>query len=499
MAFLFKRKFPIDSVYLEDYEPSQKWRTAGAKTKQKILATEFVQFEPNTPLTANERPSSIVFELSGTRPILCNHNFRFHIQAQMEKLVEVGTGADKKLQWTALHQTDDSKALYFVPNWFEKLISSVDVVVGNNKVQLHVENNDVAHELNTLLYYMMHQDMIDFAAPDPLNPIHLMPNSLDNNIRDSSANFENIQMELMKDQPFNFSWLPLHLFPFWQLPNHELDRPQVDLPLHLINKMFITINFKPIQHHIWKTVDPAGDSSKFRLNFKKFVLVGEEAILPVGKIPRPLQIAFPCLIRDSKCETIPAGETEHKVRFSHAPLPEQIVIFALDKTVHGGNYDFQKADYNANTPYFKVHNIKEIELLYHNQSFTSRTPNFEQFSNAACTLNTLNALRVNGLFGMKLNPSKIPYSQVAQDFTDYPFPFVVVDYSLANGTRQRRQPLQTDGTALKNDQDMDLIIRFHSSGAAADATYCIYFSYTDRAMMYDLASNKFINPLKPYL
>lgn len=495
---MFKRKFALDSVYLEDFEPSQRWRLAGgAKSKQKTLGTEIVVFEPNTPLTANERPSNIVFELSGNRPLLCNHMFRFHIKAQMEHLV---SSEDKTSSaWEILDTTANTGDLYFEPNWFEKMISSVDIVLGNNKVQLHVENNDVAHHLNALLYYMMHPDLVDFVAPDPLNPVRYMPQGLDKNIPKGSDIYKEINGAMLTNVPFSFTWLPMHMFPFWQLPNHELDRPQVDLPLHLIGKMFITINFKSTQHHVWKTTASDDDPKHYRLNFKKFVLVAEENILPPGKIHRPSQISFPCLIRDSKCEAIPAGETEYKIRYSHCPLPEQIVIFALDKSVHAGNFNFQDAPYDSTTPLFKQHNIKEIELLYHNHSFTSRTPNFEQLSGVSCTLNTLNALRINGLFGVRLNPHKFPYQTVAKDFTDFPFPFVVFDYSLANGTRQRRQPLQTDGTALKNDQDMDLIIRFHTNGATAAATYCIYFSYTDRAMVYDTAANKFINPLKPYL
>lgn len=498
MASMFKRKFPLDSVYLEDYEPSQRWRLAGGpKSKQKTLGTEIVQFEPNTPLAANERPSSLVFELSGNRPLLCNHMFRFHIKAQMEH--QVTNETDKTTSWEPLDADAQNKDLIFLPNWFEKMIASVDIVVGNNKIQLHIENNDIAHELNTMLYYMMHPDLINFIAPDPLNPVRMVPNGLDNNIREASAIFKELVPGMMSDHPFTFTWLPMHMFPFWQLPNHELDRPQVELPLHLIGKMFITIHFKPQQHVVWRTTDPTKDNTKYRLNFKRFVLVAEENILPPGKVPRPSQISFPCLIRDSKCETIPAGETEYKVRYSNCPLPEHIVLFAVDKKIHAGNYDFQKATFDIKTPYFKVHNLKEIELLYNNQSFTSRTPNFEQFGGASCTLNTLNALRVDGLFGVKLNPLKYPYQAVAQEFTDGPFPMAVVYFTLGNGTRQRRHPLQTDGTALKNDHDMELILRFHTAGAAADATYCIYFCYTDRAMIYDTASNKFINPLKPYL
>lgn len=487
----------MDKVYTEEYLPSQKWRMAGAKSKQKSLGTEWVQFEPNTPLTANERPSSLVFELSGHRPLLCNNMFRFHIKAQFEKLVAVSGGA---ATWKTLTATDNNN-LIFEPNWFEKLISSVDLIVGNNKIQLHVENTDVAHELNALMYYLMHPDLVNLVAPDPLNPVRLMPSKLDTNIQEASDNQKAVAQQMMSAQPFTFTWLPLHMFPFWQLPNHELDGPQVDLPLHLMGKMFININFKPQQHHAWRCTPGkvAGDvASNYRLNFKRFVLVAEENILPPGKYIKPAQIAFPCLIKDSKCENIPVGETEHRVRFSNAPLPESIFIFAVDKKVPAGNYNFGSIDYDSGTPYTKQFNIKEIELLYNNQSFTSRSPNFEQVSGAACTINTLNCIETEGLFGMRINTSKLPYNVVSTQMATSPYSFLVVYYTMGNGTRQRKHPLQTDGSALKQDQDMELIIRFFPTGAA-DATYVIYFSYTDRAMIYDTAANKFINPLKPYL
>lgn len=492
---LFKRKYPLDEVYLDDFEPSQSWRLAGgAKSKQKSLGTEFVKFEPNTPLSANERPKHLVFELSGTRPLLCNNNFRFHIKAQMEKLKTVG---DKK-EWAALEGTN-AEDLIFAPNWFEKLIAGVDIVVGNNKIQLHVENNDVAHELNALLYYLMSPELINHVAADPNNPVRYMPTDVDKNIQVGSAAHKTIGATMLGANPFSFSWLPLHMFPFWQTPNFELDRPQVDLPLHLLGKMFITIHFKPEQHHVWRGTANTFKPEEYRMNFKQFYLAAEENILPPGKIARPMQIHFPCVIRDSKCEFITAGETEHKIRFSNCPLPEQIVIFAIDKKVYAGDYKFQDGTYNTSTLYFKLHNLKELELLYNNQSFTSRTPNFEQFSGPMCTFNTLDALKKDGLFGVKCNEKKLPYNIVSNDFTDFAFPFCAVSYLLGNGTRQRRHPLNTDGTALKNDQDMELILRFNPSGATADSVYCIYFVYTDRAMKYDVAQNKFINPLKPYL
>lgn len=492
---LFKRKFPLDEVYLDDFEPSQNWRIAGgAKSKQKSLGTEIVKFEPNTPLSANERPANLVFELSGNRPLLCNNLFRFHIKAQMEKLTTVG---DKK-EWTAL-ENGNNNDLIFVPNWFEKLISGVDIVVGNNKIQLHVENNDVAHELNALLYYIMSPELVNYVAPDPNNPVKLMPNNVDKNIQVASESYKTIGATMLGTTPFTFSWLPLHMFPFWQTPNFVLDRPQVDLPLHLLGKMFITIHFKPTQHHVWRGKTASIKPEEYRMNFKHFFLTAEENILPPGKIARPMQINFPCVIRDSKCEFIPSGETEHKVRFSNCPLPEQVVIFAINKKVYAGDYQFGKADYDVNSTYFIPHNLKEIELLYNNQSFTSRTPNFEQLDSAACTFNTLNSLANDGLFGMKINEKKINYNIVANNFTDYPFPFSAVSYLLGNGTRQRRHPLNSDGTALKQDHDMELILRFQASGAKNEAIYCIYFVYTDRAMKYDVAQNKFINPLKPYL
>lgn len=93
----------------------------------------------------------------------------------------------------------------------------------------------------------------------------------------------------------------------------------------------------------------------------------------------------------------------------------------------------------------------------------------------------------------------LPYTAVSTQFAVRPYSFMPTYFTIGNGTRQRKHPLQTDGNALKHDQDMELIMRFHPTGATADSTYCIYFIYTDRAFIYDTAGNKFINPLKPYL
>lgn len=508
---MFKRKYPIDNAYLEAYEPSYNWRNAAKGGKQTSFGSEFVSFEPTTPLTADGQPSTIEFEIQGPRPLKVNHQCRFHIGVEFQK--KSVDAATKVVTWTALNTVDNPSCLMFAPNWFEKLIQGIDVIVDNNKCVSHVQNVHVGQELSGLFHYYMSDQLKDVLAPEPFNPVRMSP-GVDNNdavMLHTAKPYTDIFPKMIDANFYYFTWIPLNTFPFHQTPNHELDCPQQDIPIHLMGKMYIRIHFKPKQHLVWKPTTATESPDIYRMVFRKFTFVAEENILPhlmnnLGqsspnmKMPKMLKnYEYPGFIMDSRCDTIKDGDLEYRATFNQASLPEQLLIVCLDRDVMGGHYDFSNKFTLDATSYFKKHNIKSVELRYAGQVFHNKSPNFEELSGVQSTLQTIQALKINGLFGMTVNPKRISYSKVALDFEKTPFPMVLIDYTLLNGTRQRRQPMQTDGTSLKTEEEIQLTIKFNTGGATSSSTYAIYFCYTDKGMMYDAKQNKFINPYKKYL
>lgn len=516
-----KRKYPPDPIYMHCYQPSYNWRNSAKGSGQHSLGREFVKYSPITPLTADNKPSMIEFEITNPRPLVCNEFFHFLVSPEFQYL----DAADNT--WKKMTSTAHKKQLIFAPNWFEKLFSSFEIIVNNQKVVTSVENYWVAQEFHGLLYYMMHKDLLQVVAPDPSNPAYMIPRGKDAvenatlaaQAGTVAAEIANIYSDLYADN-YTFTYMPLFQFPWFQKPTLNLESPQVDLPIHKMDKMIIRIHFRTKQHLVWKSLSaatnpPTNDSDKFRVIFKRFDLLAEENIIhgtmaPLYgnmKAPKPSKtsklIDFGGMFLDSKCELVPSGALEYKFRFNNTPMPEQMCIFALPKSVLNGTFDFSKnGSITSTSKYFSAHNILEVESRYNGLKFSNKTPNFEQLSDIQNTLNTLRALRTNGFFGMPVNDFILTYNTVAGEFAGGLYPMVFIDYTLANGSRQRRQPMGSDGHAFKTDQTLEILLKFKTSGtpgATADCIYCIYLFYSDKGMVWDSKNNKFINPLKRYL
>lgn len=514
-----KRKYPPDPVYMHCYHPSYNWRNAAKGSGQLSLGREFVKFSPTTPLTADNKPNMIEFEITNPRPLVCNEMFYFLVSPEFQYL-------DTDNTWKRMTYATHKQQLILAPNWFEKMFASFEIIVNNQKVVTSVENYWVAQEFHGLLYFMMHKDLKDLVAPEPFNPVRMIPpgkDAVDKStlVQETGvlAPIGNCYKHLYKED-YTFTYMPLFQFPWFQKPTLNLECPQVDLPIHKMGKMIIRIHFKPNQHVAWQstsevTTQSPNDSKKFRVIFKRFDLLAEENIIhgtmtPLYanvKAPKPSKtqkfIDFGGMFLDSKCELVPSGALQFKFLFTNSPMPEQACIFALPKSVLNGTFDFSnQGGVVATSKYFTDPNILEVETRYNGLRFSNKTPNFEQTADIQNTRNTIRALKTNGFFGMPVNEYVQSYSVVAGEFSNTPYPMVFIDYTLANGTRQRRQPMGSDGHAFKTDQPMEILLKFKTSGTAgatADCIYCVYLFYSDKGMMYDPKNNKFINPLKRYL
>lgn len=524
-----KRKYVPDPVYMHAYQPSYNWRNAAKGSGQTTLGREFVKFSPTTPLTADNRPQMIEFELTNPRPLVCNEMFHFLVSLQFQFL-------DTDNTWKKMTSGTHNGQLVLAPNWFEKLFASFELIVNDQKVVTSIENYNVAQEFHGLLYYLMHEDLKKHIAPEPFNPVYLLPSNADSPVLGATFTSDtpfaqNLLTTYAKiyDNNYTFLYTPLFQFPWFQKPTLNLETPQTDFPIHKMGKTILRIHFKPKQHVVWKsttaiTQATPNDSHKFRVIFNKFDLIAEENIVHGTMAPLYTSIKtargsgstgngnaqksyknydFSGMFLDSKCEVVTSNALQFQFRFLNNPMPEQACIFALPKSVLNGTFDFSSVDFSANNRYFKSHNILEVETRYDGLRLSNKTPNFEQLTDVQCTLNTLRALIVNGFFGIPVDPNRITYDHVASDFENTAFPMVLIDYTLANGTRQRRQPMGTEGHAYKTDKPLDILLKFKTTGATTGATpdciYCVYLFYSDKGMIYDPKTNKFINPFKRYL
>lgn len=488
--YLKKRRIDnSDNGY--SFEKDEKWRNA---KQQKSFGTEWLKIEALQQTKGI--PKQLEFELYGSRPLKFNGLTRFQVAGRFETKETNGT------TWAVCEEAE-AKRLLLAPNWFEMLLSSIDVFYGNDKISTHDVNSYVDFHMNTMAYYYMHPDLKKVLCPQACHPANHMPTKKGDFVwgnteaETTMSGWEEYAKHVFlgADKNFEFQWVPLHVFPFYQHPNWILDADQTDLPFPHIGKMFVRFNFKEDQSCIFRR--KAGNNKKYRFVIDKFFLWAEEdRQSPVSaKIPKR-DIVFRGLSKDSRCESIMASDVTYRTRFQRQALPEQLMIVALSKNIISNTWKVSDIRFETDS-IFLQHNISEVQVVYNGMTFVNKEPNFQQQScELTYTKYMLDVLR-NGIFGVAVDPSKITYDEL-KDSTRMLFPHVLMDFTL-NGTHERIQPIQSDGTALKQDGAIEVNLKFNATGATADAAYVIFCIYKDHTLVYDLKSDKFINRYKNML
>lgn len=511
---LRKRPYAEDDL---DYN----WRNA---KQQRSFGTEYIRFEPMGVL--EEQPKQIEIEISNSRPIKFDHQTRFQVKVELQtrNLAPAGSDADKR--WHLLKtEVDkaDSKELDEVclaPNWFENLITSIDIYHQNNRVTAHDESPMIGFQLNTFLYHMSSPAFKKSFCPQNGHPGRGIPTKL-GNWGPGKAEWKTYAAHLVKNNQFTFHYVPMHTFPFHQNPNWMVDGKQKDLPLDKIGKMYCRINFKNDWSCVWKKIKKyaAADATRttdinmkeYRIVLKELTLLAEEDRINPGMLQSKTSgnyrnggnapIAFYGVSRDSRCEAIKDGESVHRVRFQRNAMPETMFIFAVNRKVIGGTWNYQEVD--DNQPLFMKHNIEEIQVTYDGQTFTNKEPNFMMFKHDQQALAYMENVMRHGYFGMHVDPDKINYEEIVREHENSLFPHIFVSFltnNNKNASLERIQTIQdTQGNAYKQDAAIEIQLKFDSNGAATNATYVVYFGYTDVNMTWDPKSFRFVNRYKNFL
>lgn len=480
---LRKRPF-LTGSYDDDFV---NWRNA--KT-QKSFGTEWIRIEPESAL--EPQPRQVCLELQSNRPFLFNNMTRFEIKVDFEKRSTAAGATEAEKKWKSV-KAADADNMCLAPNWWEKLLSSIDIYHNNTPICNSDESNYVSYELSTFLYSMMDPFLKKFLAPQKCHPANGIPTKLDS-WKPGGDEWKQYAAHLFAKAGPVFSYLPLFLFPFYQYPNFILDGPQAALPMHLIGKLTVRVNFRESWKNIFK-VD-AGCTDEFRVSLKSFALMMEEdrmngtMSIPKSVKPSQSQIVYKGVYKESRCETIKNKEQFFRVKFQRSPMPESLLLFAIDKNVIGGNYAFSSFD--ATKGLFLKHNITDVIVTFDDMKLCSKSPSFQELKYPFQCHSYIYNMLAKGPFGMMVDCNKIDYDSAANEHNDGLFPHVFLSFTLDQG-RERIQPVQSDGTAYKQDGSIEVSLRFNVEGATPDATYVIYFAFTDYTVIYDVRNNRFLN------
>jgi len=451
----------------------QRWKNVRHQTS---LGSDFLRIEATGSWP--DPVKYLEFELPAGKMIKFGSKTFFEVWGKFERLVTNEAVPGSAQTFTGWRQCTNADAGDFIisPNWFDFLVQKCELISANQSIQVHNLPGHIMPLLNTFLYYYMDKEVKESYAPQPYHPIHCLPG---NNVWTfESKDWKDYAKLLFSedDDVIKFQHYPLNVFPFCQNLNHE---EQKSIPLSNFEKMSMRYTFVDNFNIIIKT-RLATDASKFRFKLNKMILnLEEDRVSSSLKIPTK-NLSFKGHAFLARYDTIPQSEKQYKIRFLKSALPEQMVILAVNKSIMAGQYNFSTMTLTDATKFTIPSNLTEVHLLYEGHELASKVPNFEQFDNGPISTQILkDTLHTSGLMTMRVDKKRITYHNCADEFANTPFPFIVIDYTLGDGSLSRIYP---SSAATKNqslyakDGNIELNLTFSETGAPADAVFLFFSS-----------------------
>ena len=188
-------------------------------------------------------------------------------------------------------------------------------------------------------------------------------------------------------------------------------------------------------------------------------------------------------------------EAKFKAKVQGVLFPEGMFIYVVPKAVVDGNYKYSSS---VNGNVFAKHNIQEVQnylwwtfffswyhFYWHNSKRHHREKLFYDYIMAP-------------LFGMTMDPDKIPLANIKNVGAGTPYPHVYINFCNYED-KTRIQPIAYSINP-KDKHELEVNLIFSPGGATREVTYIIYYFYTDNNLLLNLpkqTSNVYFS--SPYL
>ena len=316
----------VDQRFVHGVIP--KWNTS---FKQNLWGTEIVTIEPST-----KSDTVFEFDLPNNATLLFGPNSGFVVKGIFEK-----QNADKS--WDVVPAADFATVV-LQPNWFENAIKSIDVFHNNTQLKAHDVPRYSDTFVNSYLYAHMHPEIKKCLCPEPCNTgngIPTKPNSWVGS--DANSEWAKYSKTIYNNNSLKFRYIPPFTFPFYQESNFcRAGRPPAALPMPVLGKVSIIMTIKDSMSALFAKAD--GVTKEYRFSLEYIKLVVEEARLNPAYEKTYLSqknvLAYEGITHFGLAENITSGVMSHRCRFQDVYMPEGIFIFALPKTVLGGNFQY---------------------------------------------------------------------------------------------------------------------------------------------------------------
>ena len=388
----------------------------------------------------------------------------------------------------------DYATMQLEPNWFDNIVKSVEVFHNNTSIKCHDVPRYADSWLNTYLYSVMDEDIKRFLFPEAGHPGRCVPSKLDTWKLEADSEWHKYSTHLLAKSSIVFRYVPMFTFPFYQQSNFGVDGEPVAIPMSILNKMSISLQFKDKFDGMFRKV--AASTKEYRFRIESIELVAQEARLnPTFErsyLSRTKPLYYRGVTKFGIAENIPAGVLQHRAQFPNIELPEGIFIFALPKSVTGGEFKYQNVSTeNAAKAIFANHNIDTVDMTYKDMPLAIKTPNLGDVRDHMMEISQFIDHMVKPPFGVLQNLKNITLESIKEGGEDSLFPHLYLCLC-PSGVNTRLAGQGEEGKTSQKPGNLDLNLKFRSMvGSATDVTYFFYAFYTDYCMVLDYRDKQF--------
>lgn len=434
-------------------------------------------------LPINKSDTLYEFELPGRQAVyLFGPRSGFKVKAVLECKAEAE--ADDKYDKIP---AADFASFLLQPNWFQNLFKGTEVFHNNTSIKNHDVPRYADAWLDTYLNSVMDEDIKRCLYPEPGNPGNCVPTKKHQWNSFVDYEWHNYSKQVLDKSSLTFRYIPPHTFPFYQQTNFGIDGEPAALPMSILNKITFTLQFKDNFDCVYSKT--AANTKKYRIRIESIELVVQEARLnPAFErayLSRTKPLYYRGLTKFALVENIPTGVLQHRTQFPNIEMPEGIFMFALNKSVTGGEFKYSSIPaLDTSKSIFKTHNIDIVDITYKDMPLAIKTPNLGTVRDHMIEIGQYMDHMFNPPFGVLQNIKNLSFDDIKEGGEESLFPHVYINLC-PSGKNTRYAGHGEDGKNSTKPGNLDLNIRFRGEGSVADATYFIYIFYSDYTVVLD--------------
>ena len=428
--------------------------------------------------------TDVTFELPPFGTFLPGNLTRFYVEGIFEKK---GT-AD--VDWVAIQSTEASKVIVS-PNWFEKLIEEVKLISEDGATMaLNDESLYISPYVNEMLYAHMHPELKTYLCKEdchPGNGVTLTRSKWDFEGED----WKKYAPSIFKGSAFQFSYIPLNSWPFFQSGKFILDEQHppraINLALFQRGKVVIKLNtnFKNGEN-IFKKKE--GNVAEYRIRITNVKLALEMA--EDNKNPFPNNGILQYLGTSQKVKECNLQDNIAWIKFENMTLPNSLLFFFLPKNVLSGILTYKDEVEQAG---FRKHPLDNIQIRFNMQDLYCTNTDRDAYLGLDQALTLENHLKYP-IAGIPVDKNNTTLKQLLDDGTNYAFPHTYL--RLSPGFNQRLMPATGKSDHLEDPGILDIKLTFTKNAAVnKDLAVFVYAFYDDYVnVIADLKKKTFYNP-----